>query len=156
MDKKIKRTRIFLIIYGASITFFSFYFLAMSLLMSTTSSHFSIERLWIIFMPFLFIIGIGFLLFGLLIKRIKGKRQLIFLVISAFSIIWYIFYAFFVRGTSNFPFMGKTDGISIFLTVLFYITMVASSVVFIVPELIIWKNLKRIESQNKIEKKINA
>jgi len=150
MDKKIKGTRIFLIIYGASITFFSFYFIAMSLLMSTTSSHSSIESLWIFFMPFLFFIGIGFLLFGLLIKRMKTKKQLIFLVISTFSIIWYILYAFFIQKTSIFPFMGKTDGLSIVLTVLFYITMVASSAVFIVPELIIWKNLKRIEKQNKI------
>ncbi|HNW68782.1 MAG TPA: hypothetical protein PKI01_00140 [Bacteroidales bacterium] len=154
MDKKIKGIRIFLIIYGGAITFLSFYFMTMSLLMITTSNDFSVERVWVVFMPFLFIIGICFLLFGLLIKKIKTKRQLIFLIISTLSIIWYILYAYFVRGTSNYPFMGKTDGISIVLTVLFYITIVASSAVFIVPELIIWKKIKRIERQNIIEEKI--
>jgi len=52
--------------------------------------------------------------------------------------------------------MEMTDSISIVLTVLFYITMVASSAIFIVPELIIWRNLKRIEKQNKIEENNNA
>ena len=142
MDKKIRGTRIILIIYGAVIAFFLFYFFAMSLLMSTASSHFSVERVWIVFMPFLFIIGIGFLFLGILIKRIRTKRQSIFLILSSFSIVWYILYSFFVWRTSNLPFMEMTDSISIVLTVLFYITMVASSAIFIVPELIIWRNLK--------------
>lgn len=151
MDKRFKGTRIFLIIYGAAIAFFSIYSLLLLLIMRTSPSHMPVGKVWLVFMPLLAIIGLAFLFFGVLIEKNKSKRMLIFLLISLSSIIWYILYAFFAGAVYNFPFMGNTDVISTILKVLFYIMMVACSAVFIVPELIIWRNLKRIEGQNKTE-----
>jgi len=159
MDKKIKGTRIFLIIYGSAITFVSFYASLILLLVNQgPTTSLSYEKKGLIFLPFLILIGLAFLLFGIFINKVKSKRKLIFLLICALSIIWYILHTICVQlnGLGLFPNIETTDTNSVISNILSYFKMFVLSAFFVVPELIIWRNLKRIERQNKIEENNNA
>jgi hypothetical protein len=52
-----------------------------------------LHKLWIVYMPLLVLLGIGYLVFGLLYYKIKVNKFQINLVLSVLSVIWVFAYA---------------------------------------------------------------
>jgi hypothetical protein len=158
MDKKLLWIRIFLIIYGAVITFASLISTSFLLITMSPIPQHSKVQLLIIFTALLLIIGLAFLVFGILINRIKTKRQLIFILISSISVVWYIAYqiCLWANGFGIFPTSDWSNISIIVINIFLYFKVIVPSAIFIIPTLIIWKNLKRIEKQFNIKENIYA
>jgi hypothetical protein len=152
MEKQIKGVRIFLIIYGGVMTIIPlFYLFSLVIVRFLFNNPMKGEIIWIIFMPILAIIGIMFLLTGLLIKKIKKRRLLIHIIISFFPIIWMVLYTIISFNCNHFP--NKSEGeINYILARVFgYGAMVMVFLLFLVPEIIIGFKLYKIQKINRLE-----
>ena len=112
-----------------------------------------LHNIWIVFMPLMILLGIGYLLFGLLYFRIKVNRFQVNLVLSILSLIWVIAYAvsslkylygFFAEMATDFaPFKYIGYVIAGF-------GFIAVLAVFTVPQYIIGKRIKKEKDSNPI------
>ena len=112
-----------------------------------------LHRIWGSYMPFLILIGICYLLFGLFYNKIKANKYQINLVLSIISLIWVIAYSissikyvdvFLKTGEKDFEFFKYIGYIFVafgFLAVL---------IVFTVPQYKIGKKIKEKEKLQNI------
>jgi hypothetical protein len=155
MKKELKGIKIFLIIYGGAMA-------AISLVMTIMSGVFWIMSSDVIaitlmtFMPILLFIGLAFLFFGIYITKIKVKRSLLHLIISISSILWYILFIICLPHRNSLLDVNHPDLFGVVFTIIPFTFATAYSAIFIVPELIIWRKLRKFERQNNTEENNNA
>ena len=156
MKKELKGIKIFLIIYGGAMAGISIIWTIMLGVFWLIFSYDVFAKTTMIFMPILIFIGLAFLFSGIYITKIKVKRTLLHLIISISSILWYILFVIFLPHHNTLLDINNPDLIGVLFTVIPYIYATASSAIFIVPELIIWRKLRKFERQNNTEENNNA
>ena len=149
MEKKLKKIRVFLIIYGSIGVFCALLMLLVLGIIISTAEDATIYNTGFLNMLILVIIGVAVLFFGIFVKRIKSNKSLIFLAISLISLIWYITYSIKALQEGLYPFGQSTDYQDGVLKWSCYARVIVNSTVFFVPELIIWIQLRKIDKKNK-------
>jgi len=154
MEKKLKKIRVFIITFGAIGIFFTLVMLLLLGIISSSSNDVTIGNKGFVYMMFLNIIGFAVLFFGIFIKRIKSQKSLIFLAISLISIICYIIYSKEALQCGLPPFAEGSNYQNGVLKWSCYAKVLVNSAVFVVPELIIWIQLRKIDKKIKNERLI--
>jgi hypothetical protein len=145
-NKKLKGVKVFLIIYGGAMAAISLISTIMFGFLWRLSGDDDFFIMPLIFIPFLVLVGLAFLFSGIYIKKIKFKRSLLHLIISLLSVVWYFLFIICIKPHhDSFLDPNNPDLFGVIFTILPYIIAIAYSAIFIVPEFIIWRNLKKIE-----------
>lgn len=145
MNRQIKGTRIFLLIFGGIILFFSVFGLLADLLIREAATITTIEQTWLISMSFQALIGLVFMFFGIFINKIKKGKFLLHLAISALSIILIVLSDIFVVPDNASSTSNLSDPNHHIDTIFNYFGMAIFFLMFIIPEIIIGIRLYRIE-----------
>jgi len=112
-----------------------------------------IHGIWIIYMPLMILLGIAYLIFGLLFHQISSHKFQINLVLSALSLIWVLAYVisclpYMHLLISDFAFGQKWFGSLIYIITAFGFLVVFS--LFTLPQFIIGMQIRKQNSVNSI------
>jgi hypothetical protein len=105
-----------------------------------------LHNIWILYMPLMILLGIGYVIFGLLYHRIKVNRYQINLVLSILSLIWVIAYALSCLKYLDVLFAEMATDFAPFKYIGYVIAgfgFIAVLAVFTVPQYIIGKRIKK-------------
>lgn len=144
--RKFLPAKILLIVFGGFLTLMAVLSIKQYLFFILVNTNFSITRIYLIFMPFLTVIGLSYLYLGFKINKIQKRKQIIHIVTSIALNIWYVLYLI-VMYNSNSLSIDPSD-ISMFLLVYYYGLIGAVFVVFITMQVIIGIQLYKLEKQN--------
>lgn len=154
MEKHLKISKIFLIVYGAIIAFFSMCCLFEMGLTHIVSSPIQAENVWKIYMPVLTIIGLANLFFGINLRKIQKGKLTIHLIISAALIVWLTLYIIalftgnmFINRPVTYPKGSPEDVMKIVASIFGFISIIIGLAVIIVPQIIIGKKLYKVEKE---------
>lgn len=146
---------------GAFYSIFGFFALLMMKLQDLTISSFddspddlfikskeALDEVWIIFMPLMILLGISYILFGILFKKIKSDKYMINLILSILSLIWVVAYGYSILFDSDsfFAIMGEMKILAYIFATFGFIVVLG---LFTVPQYIIGKRIKKLETDNK-------
>jgi len=158
MDKRIKVTKIFLIVYGGIMAFFGIWCLLIMGLMRTTPVPMKAESIWIIYMPILTIIGLSYLFLGINLRKIQKRKLTIYLIICGAFMVWLVLYliAVFSQNMSSvwesgYPAGSDADRFHIVGIIFGFASCIIGLGVIIIPQIIIGKKLYKI-AKEQIEK----
>jgi surface polysaccharide O-acyltransferase-like enzyme len=117
---------------------------------SFMTSHNTLFKIWIIHMPLMVFIGLCYLIFGLLIKRIKSSKFQINLFLSIFSFVWVVTYL--IRSIEYFNSfnMGMPNEFEYFKYISYVFAFFGFAVVtalFTVPQFFIGRMIKKEENE---------
>lgn len=110
-----------------------------------------LHKIWIVYMPFMILIGICYLIFGLLFQKIKTNKYQINLVLSLASLIWVIAYALSCIKYFDSFFVGFENDFAFFKYIAYGFAgfgFIAVFALFTVPQYIIGKRIKRQDIEN--------
>ena len=110
-----------------------------------------LHEIWIIYMPFMILIGICYILFGLFFQKIKSNKFQFNLLLSILSLIWVLAYAIScIKYIKLFTSSFENDLLSFkYITYCFAgFGLIAVTALFTVPQYIIGKRIKQQETEN--------
>lgn len=105
-----------------------------------------LHKIWIVYMPFMILIGICYLLFGLFYQKIKANKYEINLVLSILSLVWVIAYAISSIKYIDVFFASAVNDLGAFKYIGYVFAgfgLIAVLAVFTVPQYIIGKRIKK-------------
>jgi hypothetical protein len=104
-----------------------------------------LHEIWMIYMPLLIVLGLGYLLFGLLFKRLQAIRYQANILLSIFCLIWAITYSISCSRYFDVFFAGMTTDFEALKYVAYGFAgfgLLAVFVLLTVPQFVISKRLK--------------
>jgi hypothetical protein len=110
-----------------------------------------LHEIWIVYMPLMILIGVCYLIFGLLFKKIKTNKYQINLVLSIFSMTWVITYAISCIKYFYTFFAGFGNDFAVFKYIGYGFAgfgFIAVFALFTVPQYLIGKSIKRQGVEN--------
>lgn len=119
-----------IIIIGSVVTIFSTISLMQVSMMDLESLN-SIKEVWKQFMPLLAIIGISYLIFGVLFEKISKNKLLIHILVCIASLLWF---AFYVNALSS---KISLEGFNNIVVYFYYLGIVFGFLIMIIPQLLI-------------------
>jgi hypothetical protein len=118
---------------------------------SFTSTLKVLHEIWIVYMPLLTILGLGYLAFGFFFNKIKTNKYLINLLLSILCLIWFVAYAISSIRFMDVLFAGMANGFEAFKYILYVfagIGFVAVFALMTIPQYTIGKKIKTHETEN--------
>ena len=110
-----------------------------------------LHEIWIVYMPLLIILGLGYLAFGFLFNKIKTNKYRINLLLSILCLIWVIAYAISCIRYMDVFFAGMANDFEAFKYIGYGFAgfgFVAVFALMTVPQYIIGKRIKTQETDN--------